>query len=154
MDAISENLDQLAVYGYNFDGYMRRIDNAVDYMTASMELLNPAVIQELFMSERTINTKVQDAHPAKYGPHAQVTNSLIATGCIVKGIVENSIIFRGCTIEEGAFVRNSIVMPGGRVEAGALLDHVICDKYVRIAKGVALNGTDERPLIVTKEQYS
>jgi glucose-1-phosphate adenylyltransferase len=154
LDVVAENLDQLAVYGYEFHGYMRAIDNAVDYMAASMELLDPVVLQELFMGDRPISTKVQDAHPVKYGPDAQVNNSLIATGCIVKGTVENSIVFRGCTIGEGAVVRNSIIMQNTVLERGVTVENVISDKFVRISEGVSLHGIPEKPLIVTKKQYS
>lgn len=154
VDVIAENLDQLAVFGYEFEGYMRSIDNAVGYMEASMELLDPKLIRELFMGERSIRTKVQDAHPVKYGPHAKVTNSLVATGCIVKGTVENSIIFRDCTVEEGDVVRNSVIMQSGRLEKNLLLENVICDKYCHLSEGISLHGTPERPLIVTRKQYS
>lgn len=154
MEIIRENLDKLAVYGYEFKGYVREIDSAADYMAASMELLEPHVMEELFMGERKISTKVQDAPPVKYFPSAKVSNSLIATGCIVKGTVENSIVFRGCTIEEGAVVRNSIIMPNGAVEKDVLVENVICDKFVRIGEGVRLSGSAQKPLIVTRKQYS
>ena len=85
-------------------------------------------MQELFLGERHISTKVQDAPPVKYFPGCQVRNSIIATGCMIRGAVENSIIFRGCTVEEGAVVRNSIIMPNDVITKGAQLENVICDK--------------------------
>lgn len=154
MDVVAENLNQLPVYGYEFKNYMRSIDDVVDYMTASMELLNPEVIQELFMGERPITTKIHDAHPVKYGKNAKVDNSLIATGTVVKGIVENSIIFRGCTIDEGAVVRNSVILPNSVIAKDVLVEYVICDKFAKITDGVRLHGTSERPLVVTRKQYS
>jgi len=153
-EIIRENLDKLPVHGYEFKGYMRSIDSVSDYMSASMELLEPEVMRELFMGPGGIMTKVQDAPPAKYFPGAKVSNSIIATGCMIRGTVENSIVFRGSTIEEGAVVRNSVVMPNGRVSSGGLLENVICDKYVTIGEGVHLSGNAERPLIVTRKQYT
>ena len=154
MEIIQENLDKLAVFGYEFKGYMRAIDNAADYMAASMDLLEPQVMQELFLGERHISTKIQDAPPVKYFPGCQVHNSIIATGCMIRGTVENSIIFRSCTVEEGAVVRNSIIMPNDVISKGAQLENVICDKFVTIGEGVRLYGSALRPLIVTKKQYS
>ena len=148
LDIIREDLEQIRVYGYAFDGYVRSITNATDYMSASMELLNPQVIKELFMGERQIHTKVQDAHPAKYGPNGSSRNAMIATGCVIKGTIENTIVFRGCTVEEGAVVRNSVLLPNTVLEEGVVLDRVICDKFSHISKGVTLTGTVERPLIV------
>lgn len=90
----------------------------------------------------------------KYFPGCQVRNSIIATGCMIRGAVENSIIFRGCTVEEGAVVRNSIIMPNDVITKGAQLENVICDKFVNIGEGVRLYGSALRPLIVTRKQYS
>jgi glucose-1-phosphate adenylyltransferase len=123
-------------------------------MAASMDLLTPQVMQELFSPQRPINTKVQDAPPAKYFPTAKVRNSMVATGCMVKGTVENSILFRGCTVEEGATVRNSVIMPSGIISKGTLVENVICDKQVHIGEEVRLFGTALKPLIVTRKQYS
>jgi glucose-1-phosphate adenylyltransferase len=119
-----------------------------------MDLLNPKVMEELFMQQRRINTKVQDSPPAKYFPTAKVRNSLVATGCMVKGTVENSILFRGCVVDEGAVVRNSVIMPSGIISRDVLVEHVICDKQVHIGDEVRLFGTAQKPLIVTRKQYS
>ncbi len=154
MEIIGENLDRIAVYGYEFSGYVGSVDSAAGYMNVSMDLLNPQVMAELFMGQRQISTKVQDNPPAKYFNHADVHNSMIATGCIIKGTVENSIIFRGCTIEEGTVVRNSVVMANCRIDERAVLDRVICDKYVQISKDVCLSGNANNPLVVTRKNYS
>ena len=154
MDVIAENLGQLPVYGYEFTGYAHAVDNIVDYMNASMELLNPDVIKELFMGERMIKTKIHDAHPVKYGPNAKVVNSLVATGTVVKGTIENSIIFRGCTIEEGTSIRNSVILSNCIIANDIIAENVICDKFVRLSEGIKLHGTGERPLVVTRKQYS
>lgn len=154
MEIIRENLDKLPVWGYEFRGYMHAIDSAADYMAASMDLLRPQVMEELFLGERVIRTKIQDAAPVKYGAGAQVRNSIIATGSIIKGTVENSIIFRGCTVEEGAVVRNSVVMPKSAIARDVEIENVICDKYVTIGDGARLFGSTAKPLIVTRKQYS
>ena len=154
MEIIQENLDKLAVYGYEFKGYVKAIDSAADYMQASMDLLDPQVIEELFMGPRKISTKVQDAPPVKYFPTAKVSNSMIATGCIIRGTVENSIVFRGCVVEEGAVVRNSIILPHGTIDKDTMVENVICDKFVRIGDGARLFGSAHKPLIVTRKQYS
>ena len=154
MDVVAENLKQFAVYGYEFTGYEHSIDNIVDYMDASMELLNPGVIKELFMGDRRISTKIHDAPPVKYGPAAKVVNSLVATGTVVKGVVENSIVFRGCNIGEGAVIRNSVILPNCTIDEGVVVENVICDKFVSLSDGVRLQGTAQKPLVVTKKQYS
>ena len=45
---------------------------------------------------RRIKTKIDDLPPAKYNPGAEVKNSLVASGCIINGTVENSVLFKEC----------------------------------------------------------
>ena len=57
-------------------------------------------------------------------------------------------------VEEGAVIRNSIVMPNCTIEKDVLVENVICDKFVRIGGGAHLSGSSEKPLVVTRKQYS
>ena len=74
----------------------------------------------------------------------------MADGCCVDGTVEDSIVFRGVTVERGAVVKNSILMQGVVVRAGAQLDHVILDKNVTVNAGRVLMGYEGIPLVFRK----
>ena len=100
--------------------------------------------------ERPIFTKAQDEAPVFHYPEADVRNSVISTGCIVEGRVENSVIFRSCHIAKGAVVRNSVIMMHGTIGEGAVLDNVIVDKYVTINPGVKIYGGEREPVIIGK----
>ena len=80
---------------YEFTGYMAQIHSVLSYYNTNMEMLRKDVRDDLFCRERPIYTKVRDQSPAMYGLGSDVKNSLIADGCIIKGKVENCIIFRG-----------------------------------------------------------
>lgn len=150
-DIIAENLSSLNVGGYEYTGYLGQVDNIRDYMRCSLDLLSYDVRQELFGGAQPLYTKVQDNPPAKYGNQAVVRNSLIPTGCIINGTVENSIIFRGVKVGAGAVIRNSVIMQKTVVESGAELENVICDKYVTVGAGNKLCGTVARPLVIPKD---
>ena len=79
-------------------------------------LLDKEVRNQLF-GARDVYTKVRDSAPSKYGTSAIVKNSLISDGCVIEGIVENSILFRGVKVEKGAVIRNSIVMQDSAIHA-------------------------------------
>ncbi|MDO5564122.1 MAG: glucose-1-phosphate adenylyltransferase subunit GlgD [Eubacteriales bacterium] len=153
MDIISEILPNIAVYAYEFKDYSHNIDNMLDYMHASKELLNINVFRELFSENRPIITKVHDAPPVKYEKKSKVTNTIISSGSIIKGQVENSIIFRNVIIEEGAKVSNSVVFPGSYIGKNAELDNIIVEKYAKIEDGQILKCTNDRPIIITREQF-
>ena len=151
-DVVRENLKQFKVYGYAFDGYVGAVDDLHTFMSCSMDMLHEEVANELFTGERPIGTKPQDYPPAKYGKDAKVTNSLIASGCIVEGTVENSIISRSCHIGPGAVIRNSVLMPSVTVGREANLNYVVCDKRAAVADFVTMAGTEDAPFAVAKQE--
>lgn len=152
VDIIMENLGHMKVAGYEFAGYMGNADSIRCYMRCNLELLDHQVNKELFQHDRPIMTKIQDSPPAKYWPSSSVKNALISSGCIIRGTVENSIIFRGVTIEENAVVRNSIVMQNTVLHRDTTLENVICDKYAVIRSGVRIFGSDMDPILIGKGQ--
>lgn len=151
MDIITENLDSLQVGAYGFDGYLGSIDSVSDYMNCSMDLLRDDVRRELFYGEGKIYTKVQDTAPAKYAEGSRVLNSLVPTGCIIEGTVENSILFRGVTVGKGAVIKNSVIMQKCEIGPGVVLENVICDKLVKISSEHKLFGRAGKPLVLAKQ---
>lgn len=148
-DILVKQLDSLKIYQYDFKGYYAGIDSMAAYYKHNMELLNKEVRDELF-GDRDIYTKVRDSAPSKYGEEAVVKNSLISDGCIIEGVVENSILFRGVKVSKGAVVRNSIVMQDNIIGANTSLNCVITDKNVVISDRKTLSGCDEIPYFIQK----
>lgn len=150
LDIMSENLEHLPIHAYPFTGYLGQVNTISDYMRCSQDLLRAEVRQELFGAEAKMRTKIEDNPPAKYTASAVVHNSLVPTGCVIEGTVENSILFRGVHVGKGAVVRNCVIMSKGVVQPGALLENVICDKFVKIGSGNKLSGTEGKPLVLPK----
>ena len=109
-------------------------------------------VKVIFDEDRTIYTKIQDEAPTIYRSHARVKHSLIATGCVIDGTVENSVIFRSTRIGKGAVVKNSIVMQNSVIEANSALENAICDKYSHVSAGTKLGGTKDSPIVIAKNQ--
>ncbi len=149
-DILIKKLDVLNIYGYEFSGYWRNISTVQSYYKCSMDMLNPDIRKELFISGGKIYTKVKDEAPAKYNEEAQVTNSIVADGCFIEGVVENSVLFRGVTVAKGAVVRNCIVMQASAIGEGASVEYVIIDKNVVMTEGKHLKGEADYPIVVSK----
>ena len=154
MDLVAENLKQFKVYAYEFDGYVGAVDDLKGYFYRSMELLDPAIAEELLGGEKPIATKTQDYPPTKYAATAKVSNSLIASGSIIEGTVENSIISRSVYVGPGAVVRNCVLMPSTEIGREANLNYVICDKRAKVADFVTLAGTHDAPFAMGKQQVA
>ncbi|MEN6566190.1 MAG: glucose-1-phosphate adenylyltransferase subunit GlgD [Veillonellales bacterium] len=146
---ISNHLQQLKVYAYLYPGHIARIHCLHSYYRHSMDLLDPKIWRELFQPGK-IYTKSKDEAPAKYVGQAKATNALVAGGCSIKGTVDHSILFHRVIVDEGTHIKNSILMPNTAVAKNACLEHVICDKDVRISAGICLKGSRENPLFLKK----
>ncbi len=148
-EVLIKQLASLKVYNYDFKGYYAGIDSMSAYYKHNMELLEKDVRDELF-GNRDIYTKVRDSAPSKYGENAVVTNSLISDGCIIEGVVENSILFRGVKVAKGAVVKNSIVMQDNYIGENTSLNCVITDKNVVISDSKTLSGCVTLPYFIQK----
>ncbi|MDQ7093719.1 glucose-1-phosphate adenylyltransferase subunit GlgD [Desulfosporosinus sp. PR] len=150
IDAIRENIGSLKIFGAPFNGYFGTLNSVKDYFERSMELLNPAIRGEVLMGHDRIHTKVVDNPPTKYGNQAKASDSLISSGCVIEGEVNNSILSRGVIVERGATINNCIIMQKCRISANTSLDYVILDKFVKVHAGNVLKGNQNTPLVVLK----
>ena len=148
---LQPRLKTLKLMSYVHKGYVARFQSVSGYFERSMDLLDPEVRDELFNPARPIRTKDRSNPSTYYGPEAKSNHSLVADGCRIEGEVENSIIFRGVTIEKGARVSNSVLMQGTVVKSGASLAYVIADKNVTVNQDRMLMGHFTYPLAIAKE---
>ncbi len=148
-DVLIKQLAALKIYHYDFKGYYVGIDSMTAYYKHNMELLEKDVRDELF-GGRDIYTKVKDSAPSKYGEEAVVKNSLISDGCVIEGVVENSILFRGVKVAKGAVVKDCIIMQDNYIGENTSLNCVITDKNVVISDRKNLSGCTALPYFIQK----
>lgn len=147
---LQPRLKSLKLMPYVHQGYAGRFQSVGDYFQRSMDLLEPAVRDDLFNPARPIRTKDMSNPSSYYGPNSVSKRSLVADGCYIEGEVENSILSRGVIVEKGAKVVNSVLMQGTVVKAGASLAYVIADKNVTINTDRMLMGHSTYPLAIAK----
>lgn len=146
----ANNVKHLRVFGYEEKGFVRVIGSLQNYYDISLELLKLENRKQLFTSESPVYTKVRDQVPAIYGIGAKVSNSLVADGCRIYGEVENSILFRGVTVEKGAKIKDSIIMQDTFVGENSSLECVIIDKKAVVKPGKKLCGASNYPVYIGK----
>ncbi len=151
MEAVQKTIGKLKVNAYKFEGIVACINSIQSYYRNSMELLDTENAKDLFNEERPIYTKVKDEPPVLYMETAEVSNSLIANGCIIEGTVENSIIFRRVHIGKGTSIKNSVIMNNCIIEDDAILRNVILDKNVLISAGKQIKGDPNYPIVIEKD---
>jgi glucose-1-phosphate adenylyltransferase len=149
-DVLLENIGNIHMQGYEFTGYLGRIDSVLSYLKCSRDTLLPEIHEELFFGKRPVYTKTRDGAPTRYYSGSDTTNSLIPNECVIRGRVENSVLFPGVAVGKDAVVKNSVVMQRCVIGQGALVENTVSDKYVTIGNDAIIRGSDEHPLVLRK----
>ena len=150
MDLLLGNLDELAIYAYEHEGYVKHINDIKSFYDFNMDLLSPEVRSEIFGAENRVYTKVKDQVPTKYNEDSNVNNSIIADGCVIDGTVTNSVLFRGVHVKKGTVIKNSIIMQSTEIYDNCNLENVILDKDVIVKSGRTLIGQSKFPIVIGK----
>ena len=131
------------VYGYRFEGYWQDVGTIQSYWEANLALLEEHAGLDLYEKDWVIHTRSEERAPAKVGPTAQIHRSMISHGCMINGMVVNSVLSPGVRVDVGAVVRDSIVMFDCVIRSGAVVDRAILDKEVVVGQGAIVgDGPD------------
>ena len=142
----------VSVNTYAFEGIALFNESELEYYQNTMALLNKEVRADIFGGAHPVWTKVRDRVPCYYGEKVKMENVLVADGCMLEGEVEDSVLFRQVTIEEGAEVEDCIIFNDCVIHEGAEVKYAILDKDVVVTPGAKLCGTKTNPIIVKKGQ--
>ena len=150
-DVIIRNLGKHKFYAFEYDGYFNYIDSMQKYFFCNMKMLDSSKRKLVFhVKNRPIYTKVRNSAPTRYTESAKVTNSIIADGCVIEGVVENSILFRGVKVGKGTVIKNSILLQNTYTGEDVYLNCVVTDKDVTIKNGKMLSGHETLPFYIGK----
>ena len=138
-DVLIPAVRQGEVAAFTFEGFWEDVGELDSFYNANRSLL-PSASGYLRDRKRPIFTRSEERPPAKFGPRAQVTNSIVANGCRVFGQVERSILFPGVLVGEGSVVRDSILFSQANVYRDARVSRTILDKRVTVGDAAVLGA--------------
>ncbi len=144
-DVVAPAAAESSVAAYRHDEHWARIDTVDDYYDTTFACLAESSACRLDDPAWPVYTRLPDDPAVKFGPQAEVVNSLVADGSIINGRVENAVLSRRVYVEAGARVKDSIVMDGTRVGAGASVERAILDKLVRVGRGARVGADVGEP---------
>lgn len=155
-DVLVRYKDIKRIYGYKMRDYWRNIASVEDYYDTNMDFLRPEVRNYFFKQYPDIYSKVDDLAPAKYNVGVSVRNSLISSGCIVNGTVENSVLFKKSFIGNNCVIRNSIILNDVYIGDNARIENCIVESRSTIRGNSHYAGEEGRIRIVVErnERYT
>ncbi|MBE5924302.1 MAG: glucose-1-phosphate adenylyltransferase subunit GlgD [Lachnospiraceae bacterium] len=115
------------IYAYKMDSYWRNIGTIDSYFKTNMDFLKKDIRDYFFRQYPDVYSKVDDLPPAKYNGDAVVNNSLIASGCIVNGTVENSVLFKKVYVGNNCVIRNSIILNDVHIGDNSVIENCIVE---------------------------
>ncbi len=131
------------VYAYEFKDYWVDVGTIDSYWATSLELLQPNAKLDLYTDNWPIRTRSEERPPAKLGPQAKVVSSMVSNGCVVRGLVTNSVLSPGVYVGPGAVVKDSVVMNDTWIGPGARVEKCVIDKSVIVGAGAVVGeGND------------
>ncbi len=117
-----------------------------------MDFLKPEIRNYFFKQEPTIKTKIDDLPPAKYNPGAQVKNSLVASGCIINGTVENSVLFKDVFVGNNCVIKNSVILNNVYLGDNTHIENCIVESRDTIRANSYYCGEGEVKIVVEKNE--
>ena len=141
------------IYAYRMKDYWSNISSVDSYYNTNMDFLKREVRDYFFKQGNDIYSKIDDLPPAKYNPGSNVRNSLVASGCIINGTVENSVIFKKAYIGNNCYIKNSIILNDVYIGDNTRIENCIVESRDTIRANTSYIGVPgEIKIVIEKNE--
>ncbi len=140
------------IYGYKLDTYWSNIASVEDYYRTNMDFLKPEVRDFFFKTYPEVYSKIDDLPPAKYNVGTSVKNSLVASGSIINGSVEDSIIFKKVFVGNNCVIKNSIILNDVYIGDNTYIENCIVESRDTIRANSYYKGEGEIKIVLEKNE--
>lgn len=138
------------IYGYKIKDYWRNIASTEDYFAANMDFLKSDISDYFFRQYPDVYSKVDDLPPAKYNVGAHVQNSLISSGSIINGTVEDSVIFKKVYIGNNCYIKNCIILNDVYIGDNTHIENCIVESRDTIRENSYHKGEGSIKVVIEK----
>ena len=140
------------IYGYKMDTYWSNIASVEDYYRTNMDFLKPEVRDYFFKTYPDVYSKIDDLPPAKYNVGTSVKNSLVASGSIINGTVEDSVIFKKVFVGNNCVIKNSIILNDVYIGDNTYIENCIVESRDTIRANSYYKGEGEIKIVLEKNE--
>ena len=141
------------VYAYKLDSYWRNIGTIDSYFKTNMDFLKKDIRDYFFRQHPDVYSKVEDLPPAKYNGDAVVSNSLIASGSIINGTVEDSVLFKKVYIGNNCVIKNSIILNDVHIGDNCYIENCIVESRDTLRANTVHTGDPNEIKVIVEKNF-
>ena len=143
------------IYAYQMDAYWSNITTVDSYFNTNMDFLNRDIRQYFFNEHPQVASKIEDLPPAKYNVGSKVSNSLVASGCIINGEVTDSVLFKEVYVGNNCTIRNSIILNDVYIGDNTYIENAIVESHdtIRANSNYVGSPNDIKIILEKNERY-
>ncbi|MFA9466552.1 MAG: glucose-1-phosphate adenylyltransferase subunit GlgD [Velocimicrobium sp.] len=143
------------MYSYEMKNYWSNISTVEAYFKTNTDFLKREVRDYFFSTYPDVYSKILDLPPAKYNVGAEVTNSLVSSGCILNGKVEGSVLFKEVYVGNNCTIKNSIILNDVYIGDNTYIENCIVESRNTICANSSFVGdpNDIKIVVEKNERY-
>ena len=141
------------IYAYKLDSYWRNIGTIDSYFKTNMDFLKKDIRDYFFRQHPDVYSKVEDLPPAKYNPGANVKNSLVSSGCIINGQVENSVLFKKVYVGNNCVIKNSIILNDVHIGDNCYIENCIVESRDTLRANTVHTGDPNEIKVIVEKNF-
>ena len=126
-DILIRYKDAKKICAYEMTSYWSNISTVDAYYQTNMDFLDHDIRRYFFREYPDVYSRIDDCPPAKYNPEAKVVNSLVSSGCILNGTVENSVLFKKVYVGNNVTIKNSIILNDVHIGDNTVIENCIVE---------------------------
>ena len=123
---------------YPFEGYWKDVGTIQSLWEANMDLLGEPPVLDLNDPAWRIYTRNPVMPPHYTDASADVKNSLVAEGCVVRGKVTHTVLFCGAKVEAKTEVADTVVFPNAEIGENCLVKKAIVGENAIVGNDVQI----------------
>ena len=150
-DILVRYKDVKKIYGYKHEGYWKNIATVESYEQVNKDFLKREIRDYFFREYPNIYSKIDDLPPAKFNPGASIKNSLVSSGCIINGDVQDSILFKKVYIGNNCLIKNSIILNDVYIGDNTVIENCIVESRDTIRANSTYKGEDGKVNIIVEK---
>lgn len=141
------------IYAYKLDSYWRNIGTIDSYFKTNMDFLKKDIRDYFFRQHPDVYSKVEDLPAAKYNGDAVVSNSLIASGSIINGTVEDSVLFKKVYIGNNCVIKNSIILNDVHIGDNCYIENCIVESRDTLRANTVHTGDPNEIKVIVEKNF-